>query len=123
MPDLEKTGWRKAEIKCETKRYNVNSLDQYHRSYGFRMIMLATEGVPNHTTHALLRTLYQRREARHQRMRWMIRDEALVYCPPTLNVHAGARAYLVENDLIHEQQQGVPTTANPPQTTALPALA
>lgn len=105
LDEPDRTKWmRTEEMVCQTKRYTVNSLDQYHRTYGFRMMILATENVPDSTTATLLHTLYQKRKTLYQTMRWMIRDDALVYCPPTLSVHAGARAYMEERDLIKEER-------------------
>lgn len=105
LPSLEAEQFAQTNtLKCEIKRYNVNSLEQYHPTYGFRMVLLATDSVSVHTTQALLRTLYQQRLPLYREMRWMIRDEAMVYCPPSLNFHAGARLFLEHANLLTSRE-------------------
>ena len=90
----------KSNSKCELKRYNVLSLDQYLDSYGFRMNILASHDVPKESTHALARTLHNRNEKMRLNMRWMLPISQMFYCPRRLSYHSGVREYLLEENII-----------------------
>lgn len=87
--------------QCELKRYNVLSLDQYLKSFGFRMNVLASQDVPPESMHALARTLRNRNEQLRLDMRWMLPASKMFYCPRLLNYHPGVRKYLLAEKVLN----------------------
>ena len=96
--DCEKNGRTRATKNdvpfCQIKRYNVVSLDQYHRTYGFRMMLLGSDDAPSHNVRAFVQMMHEQSQEMHTTMRWMVRDSSFLYCPPALQMHPGVQSFI-----------------------------